>query len=134
MTDKTDEERVRLDKWLWAARFFKTRSQAAQAVAGGLVHVNGDRVKPSRVVRVGERLSIRRGVQEFEVDVVALSEKRGPATFAQTLYEETAESIETRELCREKQRLQRAAEIIYGPVKRPNKRERRKIRSFTRQD
>jgi len=127
------EDKVRIDKWLWAARFFKTRSMAAQAVSGGKVHVNGARVKPARVVQAGEELRIRRGELEFIVVVQAVSDKRRPAKEAQLLYEETEESIRQRENTREQKRLE-AADRMYGPMKRPDKRERRKIRKFTRKD
>ena len=82
-------ESVRLDQWLWAARFFKTRSLAAAAAQGGKVHLRGDRAKPARAVRVGDRLQIRRGPYEWVVTVNALSTKRGPAREAALLYEET---------------------------------------------
>jgi ribosome-associated heat shock protein Hsp15 len=127
------EEKVRIDKWLWAARFFKTRSMAAQAVSGGKVHVNGARVKPARVVQVGDELRIRRGEIEFVIIVNGVSDKRGPAKEAQLLYEETEDSINIREETRELKRIE-AAGKMYGPVKRPDKRARRQIRSFTRKD
>jgi ribosome-associated heat shock protein Hsp15 len=127
------EDKVRIDKWLWAARFFKTRSMAAQAVSGGKVHVNGARIKPARPVQPGEELRIRRGEQEFTVIVQAVSDKRGPAREAQQLYEETEASIHQRENIREQKRLE-AADKMYGPMKRPDKRARRKIRKFTRKD
>ena len=127
------EDRVRIDKWLWAARFFKTRSMAAQAVTGGKVHVNGTRIKPARMVQPGEELRIRRGELEFIVIVQAVSDKRRPAKEAQLLYAETEESIRQREDTREQKRLE-AADRMYGPMKRPDKRERRKIRKFSRKD
>ena len=126
------EEKVRIDKWLWAARFFKTRSLASKAVAGGHVHLNGNRVKPSRVVEIGNQLQIRRGQEEFTVDILALSSRRGPAKIAQTLYEETGESIVQRETAREQRRLIRAP--AARPEGRPDKRDRRKIRQFLRKD
>lgn len=127
------EEKVRIDKWLWAARFFKTRSMAAQAVSGGKVHVNGARVKPARAVVSGEELRIRRGEVEFIVIVQGVSGKRRPAREAQLLYEETEASILQREEMRQKKRLE-AAGRMFGPMKRPDKRSRRQIRSFTRKD
>ena len=127
------EDKVRIDKWLWAARFFKTRSMAAQAVSGGKVHVNGARIKPARMVKPGEELRIRRGEIEFTVIVQAVSDKRRPAKEAQLLYEETETSIRQRDTVREQKRVE-AADRMYGPVKRPDKRERRKIRKFTRKD
>ena len=127
------EEKVRIDKWLWAARFFKTRSMAAQAVSGGKVHVNDARIKPARLVQPGDELRIRRGELEFTVLVQAVSDKRRPAREAQLLYEETAASIRQRDELREQKRLE-AAGRMYGPMKRPDKRDRRKIRSFIRKD
>jgi ribosome-associated heat shock protein Hsp15 len=85
-------DEVRLDKWLWAARFFKTRGLATDAVLGGHVQLNGARVKPAKGVHTGDRLDIRIGTVTWAVEVVGLSEKRGPATVARTLYAETAES------------------------------------------
>ena len=127
------EEKVRIDKWLWAARFFKTRSMAAQAVSGGKVHLNGTRIKPARIVQKGDELRIRRGEVEFVVIVQDIADRRGPAREAQLLYEETEASIRLREETREQKRLE-AAGRMYGPVKRPDKRARRQIRSFTRKD
>ena len=127
------EEKVRIDKWLWAARFFKTRSMAAQAVSGGKVHVNGARVKPARAVLVGDEFRIRRGEVEFTVIVQGISGKRRPAKEAQILYEETETSILQREEMRHKKRME-AAGKMYGPMKRPDKKARRQIRSFTRKD
>ena len=85
-------EPVRLDKWLWAARFFKTRSLGAEAIEGGRVSVNGDRAKPAKSVKVGDTVTIRKPPFEFAVLVKGLSDQRGPASIAQALYEETAES------------------------------------------
>jgi len=127
------EDKVRIDKWLWAARFFKTRSMAAQAVAGGKVHVNGGRIKPARIVQPGDELRIRRGELEFVVIVQGVSDRRRPAKEAQLLYEETEASLQQRETVREQKRLE-AANRMYGPVKRPDTRARRQIRSFTRKD
>lgn len=89
-------ERLRVDKWLWAARFYKTRSIAKTAIEGGKVHLDGQRVKVSREISIGERLTVKQGWDEKEVVVKALSDQRGPAPIAQTLYEETPESIERR--------------------------------------
>ena len=125
-------DKVRIDKWLWAARFFKTRSLAARAVTGGHVHVNDSRVKAARPVQPGDRVHIRRGEEEFTVTVQALSGKRGPAKVAATLYEETEESIAAREAAREERRLVRAR--APRPDRRPDKRERRRIRKFLRKD
>ena len=127
-----DENGVRIDKWLWAARFFKTRSLASQAVSGGKIHINAGRVKPSKIVAIGDSLRIQRGEVEYVVEVLALSGKRGPAAQAQTLYEETEASRALREANREERRLLAAERV--GPVGRPSKRDRRLIRSFTRKD
>jgi ribosome-associated heat shock protein Hsp15 len=127
------EDKVRIDKWLWAARFFKTRSMAAQAVTGGKVHINGARIKPARLVQPGDELRIRRGELEFIVIVQVVSEKRRPAKEAQLLYEETEASLQQRQEIREQKRLE-AADKMYGPMKRPDKRSRRQIKSFTRKD
>ncbi len=90
-------EKIRLDKWLWAARFFKTRSLAIEAVSGGKVHLNGARTKPAREIDIGDKLTIRRGPYEWTVVVRALSLRRGPASAATLLYDETEESKRNRE-------------------------------------
>lgn len=113
----------RIDKWLWAARFFKTRSLAAEAVSGGKVHLNGQRVKPARSLQVGDELEIRRGEEHFVVVVQGLNEQRRPAVEAQQLYAETPESEARRTQEAEQRRLHRLAQIDAG--KRPNKRDRR---------
>lgn len=118
---------VRIDKWLWAARFFKTRSLAQAAVRGGHVSVNGHACKPARAVGVGDRLRIVRGEIEFEIVVEGLADKRGPASAAQALYQETPASIEKRESASEQKRLTRRS----APEGRPDKRDRRRIRAFT---
>ena len=105
-------------------------TQAARAVTGGRVHVNGMRIKPSRTVNIGDELNIHRGEYEFVVIVHGLSAKRGPAVQARTLYEETDESVLARERLRDQRRLLATDQI--GPVKRPSKRDRRLIRNFTR--
>ena len=117
---------VRLDIWLWAARFFKTRSLAKQAIEGGKIEVNDAPAKPSKGVHAGDRLAIRRGEEAFVVDVVALSEQRGPASVAQALYRETDESRTSREALREQRRMQRPT----GPASKPDKRARRLIRAL----
>lgn len=132
MSPEENNKKVRIDKWLWAARFFKTRSTASKAVAGGHVHLNGARVKPARVVQVGDNLIIRRGHVEFEVIVQELSDRRGPAVIARTLYEETGESIERREQNARDRRLQKPLDA--PPDRKPDKRERRRIRKFLRKD
>jgi ribosome-associated heat shock protein Hsp15 len=129
---ETNTEAIRLDKWLWAARFFKTRSMAGQAIKGGKVHVNGNRVKAARNVLAGDKLSITIGFMEFQVSVLALARFRRPAKEAKLLYVESDESIKARE---EQRDLRRMANAGYaGPVKKPSKRDRRKIKSFTRRD
>ena len=110
---------LRIDRWLWAARFFKTRSSAAAAVTGGKVHLNGQRTKPAKAVRAGDRLDVRRGDLRWEVAVLATAARRGPASEARTLYEETPESVERR--VRER-RLAAAA-----GMGRPTKRDRRQL-------
>jgi ribosome-associated heat shock protein Hsp15 len=131
-TDATGESRVRLDKWLWAARFFKTRTLAAEAVAGGRVHVGGQRSKPSHAVRIGEILRVQRGPDEYVVAVKALGVRRGPAKEAILLYEETAESRQRREQLGEQRRLQHLA--FPQPSARPTKQDRRRIVRFTRRN
>src|SRR6478672_7534759 len=124
--DDDDGGRVRLDKWLWAARFFKTRSLAAEAVTGGKVTMRGDRVKPARPLQVGDELSIRLGPYEHVVRVRELSARRGPATVAATLYEETTESLAARTKLAEQLRMAPAA-LVYEEKGRPTKRDRREI-------
>ena len=124
------DPRVRLDKWLWAARFFKTRSLATEAVAGGKVQINGQRVKPARAVLPGDRLDIRRGSGTLTVIVEALSTRRGPAVEAARLYRETEDSIARREDQAEQRR--QAAMAVPRPDTRPGKRDRRRIIRFTR--
>jgi ribosome-associated heat shock protein Hsp15 len=116
---------MRIDKWLWAARFFKTRSLATEAVAAGHVQVEGARVKPAREVRIGDTLDIRRGSVTWTVEVRALAERRGPATEAATLYEETKESQEARERRRLERRL--AAPLGADLGARPTKQDRRRL-------
>ena len=128
----SEEVQVRLDKWLWAARFFKTRSQASQAVAGGKVQVGGFRVKPSRLVVIGDGLRIQKGQEEFIIIVRGLSSERRGAPEAQLLYEETSESLAARIQARETRRLLRVEGD--GPPGRPGKRDRRLIRKFTKKE
>ena len=115
---------LRIDRWLWAARFFKTRSSAAAAVAGGKVHLNGQRTKPAKAVRAGDRLDVRRGDLRWEVAVLAIAARRGPASEARALYEETPESVERREREREERRARRRLAAGTG---RPTKRDRRQL-------
>lgn len=121
---------VRLDKWLWAARFFKTRSLANQAIGSGKVLVEGVRPKPARHIALGETLSIRIGAFEHVVVVKGLSSQRGPARVAAELYEETPESRQRREDTAARLKFER--EALPHPQKRPNKQERRQIIRFTR--
>jgi len=116
---------VRLDIWLWAARFFKTRSLAKQAIEGGKVEVDDVAGKPSKPVHAGDRLRIRRGKESFVVEVLALSERRGSASVAQALYRETDESRQAREALREQRRLEGAG--YAKPASKPDKRARRLI-------
>jgi len=123
-----EENKVRLDKWLWAARFYKTRNLATEAIKGGKVHLNNARVKPSRTVTIGQTVRIRKESIEQTVVIEALSEKRGPAPTAQQLYTETEESIQARE----KSTAERKAfySTQPAPTKRPSKKDRRKIIQF----
>ncbi len=121
--------RVRIDKWLWAARFFKTRPVAAEAVTSGKVLVAGERVKPARLLRVGDELRVRLGPYEHTVVVRALSERRGPAPVAATLYEETSESRAAREKVAEQLRMAPAT-FVYEDKGRPTKRDRRELDRF----
>ncbi|MEN3296784.1 MAG: ribosome-associated heat shock protein Hsp15 [Burkholderiales bacterium] len=116
----TMSDAVRIDKWLWAARFFKTRSMATDAVDGGKVRLNGDRIKPARNVKVGDTLEIDNGSTEWEVLVLDLSDKRGSATIAQGLYSETEQSIAKRQQQAEKRKFFRepSAELKGRPTKR----------------
>ncbi len=125
---------VRLDKWLWAARFFKTRSMASQAVTGGKVHCNGQRVKPSRVVQVADELRIQRGVVEMTVVVQGLNDQRRPAPEAAALYLETEASVAARERQRQEGQLLRSIHDNARPAGRPTKRDRRLIHAFVRKD
>ncbi len=121
-------ERVRIDKWLWAARFYKTRSAATDAVNGGRVHVNGVRAKPSKDVVAGDKIELTVGEMPWTVEVTGLADRRGSAAVAATLYRETAES--------QKVRAQRSADRRVRPVgadlgERPTKRDRRRIEDLT---
>jgi ribosome-associated heat shock protein Hsp15 len=125
-----DADAVRIDKWLWAARFFKTRTAATEAVVGGLVHVGGERVKPAREVRPGDVLEVRVGTVSRTVVVRGLAERRGPAAVAATLYEETLESVSAREA----QALQRrvAPPLGFDLGARPTKQARRRLDALRR--
>ena len=127
------EQSVRLDQWLWAARFFKTRPLAVSAIKNGRVDVNGQRAKPARNVSAGDVIHIRKQAElEFTVTVTDVSSKRVSATVAQNLYEESAESIERRENLREQQQI--ARNMVDFPDKRPDKRARRNIRAIKHQE
>ena len=115
---------VRADVWLWAARFFKTRSQCRKAIDGGKVDLNDAACKPSKAVKPGDRLCITRGEDRIQIHVLALSETRGPASVAQTLYRETDASRAEREARRERRRLMGPV----GPLRRPDKQDRRALR------
>lgn len=119
------DEPIRIDKWLWAARFFKTRSLATDAVERGRVRLNGDRCKPARNLRAGDLLDIDNGSTEWQIRVIALSGQRGPAPVAQALYEETEDSLRQREQRAEQRKVfSEPGETIRG---RPTKRDRRMI-------
>ncbi len=128
----SSEITVRIDKWLWAARFFKTRALASTAVNGGKIHLNGQRIKPSRAVKVNDIYEIQRGFDRITVVVEALSDRRGSATVAQALYRETEESQTRRAHESEQRRLARLSRPVIDH--RPNKRERRSIRSIAGKD
>ena len=125
-------DRVRIDKWLWAARFFKTRGLAAKAVSRGKVHVNAERVKPAKLLDTGDRLRIVRGDIVVDVVVAGLSERRGPASRAALLYEETRESLSRRAEAAESRRLEKASAPRFEG--RPDKRARRQLRRITGKD
>ena len=120
--------KTRLDKWLWAARFYKTRHLAAEAINGGHIHLNGQRTKPSRVISLGDKLSIHKTPFTFEITVEGLSIKRGPAKEAQLLYHELEDSIEKREKLAEQRKLN--ADQFPHAERRPDKRDRRRIIRF----
>ena len=124
-------EKVRIDKWLWAARFFKTRSIAKTAIEGGKVHLSGQRVKVSREICVGEVLVIKQGWDEREIIVEALSDKRGSASAAQILYAETDASIARRE--REAQARKAAGGAVARPTNKPGKHERKALERLRKQ-
>jgi len=119
---------TRLDKWLWTARFYKTRAIAKQMIDGGKVFYNGQRTKSGKAVSVGDVIKIRQGYEEKEVTVVMLADKRRDATFAQTLYEETKDSIQSRE----RNALARKQGILLSPASdtKPDKKQRRQIRQM----
>ncbi|OCG10352.1 heat-shock protein [Gilliamella sp. wkB178] len=119
---------IRLDKWLWAARFYKTRSLAREMVDGGKVHYNGQRTKPSKIVEVGAILTLRQGSDLKTIQILAISEQRRPAIEAQLLYQETEESITKREKIAEARKLN--ALTMPHPDRKPDKKERRNLLKF----
>jgi ribosome-associated heat shock protein Hsp15 len=130
MTNFDLTAKVRLDKWLWAARFFKTRQIAAEAINGGKVHLNGQRTKPGKEVMVGSQLSIHKGSLEWDIEVIIPADRRRPAAEARLFYKEPPESIAQREKVMETQRLERAS--LPQPAQgKPSKRNRRMIHRFT---
>jgi ribosome-associated heat shock protein Hsp15 len=129
--DRDSEERNRIDKWLWHARFFKTRSLAAAAVNGGKVKLDGERVKAAREVRIGQLVNVTVGDHAIEVQVLGLPARRGPASEAQAAYAETAASTERNARYREQRRL--AALARPQPDHRPDKRERRQMEKWRRE-
>lgn len=120
---------MRLDKWLWAARFFKTRALANEAVEGGKVHLNGQRSKPGKEVKVGSQLQIHKGGLEWQVEVLVLPAQRRPASEAQSFYRENEASLQRREVAAAEIRAARKATPLQTPSK-PNKRDRRLIHRF----
>ena len=123
-------DQVRIDKWLWAARMFKTRSAATEAVLGGLVHVNGERVKPSKLVRTGDTIEVTVRTVRRTLVVTGVAERRGPASDALTMYEETPQSIVARELDAAERRLSRPLGADLGA--RPTKQTRRRLDALRR--
>lgn len=121
------DNNVRLDKWLWAARFYKTRTLAKKAIEGGKVHCDGVRGKPNRQVAIGMQIKLMQGHQPKTVIIMALSDKRGPASVAQSLYEETPESINKR------QELQLQRQSMPFSDSKPDKKQRRQIHKFLRE-
>ena len=126
--DHYNSDKVRIDKWLWAARFFKTRSIAKQAIEGGKVHVGGQRVKASKDITVGLILNIRQGFVERDIEVIALSDKRRGAPEAAKLYQETEESITKNQQLAEQRKAMGASVHVHDA--RPTKKQRRQIHQF----
>ncbi len=127
-------DRVRIDKWLWAARFFKTRGIANEAISKNQIRIGGQRIKPSRVVLVGDVIQIEKPPYEFVVTVLGLNDQRRPASEAQALYEESEQSQKDRELLRERLRSDRMAHIGLAGSGRPSKKQRRQIIRFQNQN
>jgi ribosome-associated heat shock protein Hsp15 len=128
MAEAPDETRI--DKWLWAARFFKTRSQATAAVTGGKVEVNGDAAKPSKTVKAGDRIHLRLGPAEYRLTVTAIGERRGSAAVAHSLYEESPESVAARQKIAAERRFSSAPS--YEEKGRPSKKDRRDLERWRR--
>lgn len=126
--DEGDDEVCRIDKWLWAARFFKTRALAVEAINGGKVELNGDKPKRAKPLKVGDAIRLRLGAFQHELVVQALSSRRGPAAVAQTLYTETDESRKAREVLAD--RLKAAPPAIFHDKGRPSKKDRRDLRRY----
>jgi len=124
--------RVRLDRWLWAARFFKSRAMAKAAIEGGKVEIDGQRGKPAKEITIGQHINVRRGDELFDVKVTALAEKRGSATIAATLYQETTASLEQRKADAARRKMERAG--LRVPEKRPEKRDRRALARMKQAD
>ena len=130
MVAKQRPDQLRLDKWLWAARFFKTRQRACEAINGGKVHLNGQRSKPGKDVKVGSRIRIHKGSLEWDLVIKAVCRQRRPASEAILLYEESEDSrLRRQELVRQRRESGTTARGVTG---RPNKRDRRMIQRFTR--
>ncbi len=129
ITGMESADRVRIDKWLWAARFFKTRSLATEAVDGGKVEVNGERAKPAKLIKPGDEVRLRVGPYEHVLVVKALGERRGPASVAQGLYEETEASRAEREKLSSQLKMAPAA-FVYEEKGRPTKKDRRELAKF----
>ena len=127
-SNNPETSEIRIDKWLWAARFYKTRGLAATAVKGGKVRVNGSRSKPSRTVKPGDSLHIDRGELAFDITIEAISDRRGPAKQAVLLYSESEASIAKRHAMAESKRIERKAATDYGG--RPDKKGRRNLRKL----
>src|SRR3954464_968701 len=130
MAEAPDDTRI--DKWLWAARFFKTRSQATAAVAGGKVEVNGDTAKASKTVKVGDKIRLRLGPAEYRLTVTGIGERRGSAAIAQSLYEESPESLAARQKIASERRFSSAPS--YEEKGRPSKKDRRDLERWRRED
>lgn len=126
----TADTGVRVDKWLWAARFFKTRAQAREAVLGGKVHLGGNRVKPGRALKAGDQLTVSRGEEQFDITIKILSARRVSAPQAKDMFHEDPASVSRRVAAEVQRKIDREANV--GPARRPDKRERRQILGFTR--